>query len=810
MENYKNLLFIIFLLISFQAFTSLTENEEELENTIYLSSNINEVFASTELTQYFTNPLKKTIELIVSFPIKKEINLLKFEITMGEKIVVSKVLPKEEAEEKYESSIHSGDTGFISKYDEEMSNYEVNIGNIEAKQKIKLRTYFIQNIGSQDMSYEFVIMEKYPTFHYEELNIDKPRNKKIIANFEVETQSKITRLNAPFYDEKAKNNSIYEVSFSDNYKKANIVYIKNPDDQKNIDTLGSGEEIGYAGQVNKPTFFTSFCILFRTENMNKPILYYQYNPELDEISYSINYVFSSRHLQNIPIPEIPDQDNTKSYYSIYEENLINDTPGLFIFLVDQSGSMMGKSIELVRKALLLFIQSLPSGSYFQFIGFGTNFIKYNENPVEYNKENVENIIDIISNMQANLGGTNINSPLEAIYKDTNYSKINLSKNILILTDGQIFDRDQCIDLITANSDKFRLNSLGIGDSFDKVFIERSGKLGKGSFLFVENLEEINSAVINTLNKCLRHYITDIDYNFKNYKNNFNSNIISCNQENNLAYQDEIINFSFILNEDNKIDLDEILEPIQIEIIGKNPIKLIKEIASFDKENSIKISNGDLLSKMIVGKALKNNKDLIDDKNKEVDFSIKYQILSKNTALFAVIINDINDLQQNKLITVNLNNYISKISEDYGMAWGSINSNNPMPSAPSWGGNGNAGGFPIFDVYESEEENEKDEFEDMVTQLIMKQDIIEGFWDENEETKNLINLLGNDIYNNIDNKIKMLNKEDTENKIKYTILVIYYLNNILADKINDYRLIINKANNFLLNQGITYEDFIKEI
>jgi hypothetical protein len=133
------------------------------------------------------------------------------------------------------------------------------------------------------MSYEFVIMEKYPTFHYEELNIDKPRNKKIIANFEVETQSKITRLIASFYDEKAKNNSIYKESFSDNYKKANIVYIKNPDEQNNMDTLGSGEEIGYAGQVNKPTFFTSFCILFRTENMNKHILYYQHNPEFDEI-----------------------------------------------------------------------------------------------------------------------------------------------------------------------------------------------------------------------------------------------------------------------------------------------------------------------------------------------------------------------------------------------------------------------------------------------------------------------------------------------------------------------------------------------
>ena len=69
----------------------------------------------------------------------------------------------------------------------------------------------------------------------------------------------------------------------------------------------------------------------------------------------------------MPIPEIPDQDNMVSYYSKYENKNINDAPGLFIFLVDQSGSMHYKSIELVKQGLLLFIQSLPSGSYFQLI-----------------------------------------------------------------------------------------------------------------------------------------------------------------------------------------------------------------------------------------------------------------------------------------------------------------------------------------------------------------------------------------------------------------------------------------------------------
>ena len=47
-------------------------------------------------------------------------------------------------------------------------------------------------------------MEKYPTFHYKGLNEEGARNKIIKANFKIETQSKITRLIAPFYDEEAK------------------------------------------------------------------------------------------------------------------------------------------------------------------------------------------------------------------------------------------------------------------------------------------------------------------------------------------------------------------------------------------------------------------------------------------------------------------------------------------------------------------------------------------------------------------------------------------------------------------------------
>ena len=228
--------------------------------------------------------------------------------------------------------------------------------------------------------------------------------------------------------------------------------------------------------------------------------------------------------------------------------------------------------------------------------------------------------------------------------------------------------------------------------------------------------------------------------------------------------------------------------------------------------------------MIVGKALKNNKELIDDEKKEIEFSIKYQILSKNTALFAEIINDYNDINNKKLISVNLNDYIrkyisvlnslSKSSESMSMRSLTIDipyySNgldgiNIFESLPKEGCENNE----IKEEKEEEEENILNN-ED-IRKLIISQNSIEGYWEENEVIKKIMKIIGEDKIIKINNKIKLLNKEvENENKIKYTILVIYYLNLEYLDKINEYILIINKAKKYLLNQGIKYEIIIKGI
>ena len=360
--------------------------------------------------------------------------------------------------------------------------------------------------------------------------------------------------------------------------------------------------------------------------MNEPIIYSQYIPEKKETAYSINYTYISKNLKYIPCSMKPDEDNTLSYINIYEkyeDNIMNETPGLFIFLLDISGSMSGEALFLAKNALLLFIQSLPKESYFQIIGFYQYYKHYNEKPVKYNEENIYNIRETINLLSAQTYETNLYPPLLEILNQ-DYSEINFSKNIFILTDGYIKDNDKCINLIKNNLNGFRIHSIGLGNDVDKIFIEQCAKLGKGSSSFIKGIKDVNSVVINALSKASRPYITNIKFEFENYKNEIASSIIKCNPINNFAYQNEVMNYSFILPGNKEIT------DLKIRLTGKDPINQIEIRNTLEK--MIKLENGDEMSKMIVGIALKNNENLISKDEK------KKLILQKNIKFYQKIHN----------------------------------------------------------------------------------------------------------------------------------------------------------------------------
>ena len=113
-------------------------------------------------------------------------------------------------------------------------------------------------------------------------------------------------------------------------------------------------------------------------------------------------------------------------------------------------------MEITKKALEIFLQSLPAKSYYQLIGFGSNYKKYHTISKEYTQKNINKTLRLISSLKANLGSTEIYEPLKEIYKSNEiYDKINLSRKIFLLTDGFIdSSKKETLNLIKENNSKF--------------------------------------------------------------------------------------------------------------------------------------------------------------------------------------------------------------------------------------------------------------------------------------------------------------------------------------------------------------------
>ena len=78
-----------------------------------------------------------------------------------------------------------------------------------------------------------------------------------------------------------------------------------------------------------------------------------------------------------------DLSSAGTYRGGVEEYL--DSSSEFIFLIDVSGSMSGNSLDCAKKALELFLRSLPENSKFNIIEFESAFISFRQLPIEYNQ-----------------------------------------------------------------------------------------------------------------------------------------------------------------------------------------------------------------------------------------------------------------------------------------------------------------------------------------------------------------------------------------------------------------------------------------
>ena len=737
-----------------------------------VNSTVNELFAKSIVTQKFSNPTDNPIELKIYIIKNDKLLFSSFKCKIGDNVEVkSKVIKKEKAEVKYTDSIASGNAAiFVSQDPENENRTIINMGNIPPKNEVIFTTEFIHLIEASE-KYEFELFRNLPIFKGGE---DIYQNSELKGKIQISVKNEIINIEKKIL---MKNLKITEEKYI-NDKKTNYIILYE------IDQLPEFSWNNYEYIPSSKIYFDSI--------INKPFIYCQ-ESSLNEKNYILNYRYKNEKSEN-------------------DEEISH--PAIFIFLLDQSGSMSGERIKIASKALELFIQSLPAGSYYQIIGFGSDYKVYDDAPKEYNIDNIKNSLEMIKKLGADLGGTNIEGPLKYIYdSDSKYEKIKLPRNIILLTDGEAWDKEKGLILIEKNNSKFMLHSIGIGNDFDEDLIKNAATLGKGNYNFCKDLDNLNNIIASEINKATSSYVTNIEI-----KSNLDekNKIKNCNIPN-ILRDNSLINLYYILdNNIDKINLNIKYDDKEIDKPIENNYEIIPE----------KIEKGDDLSKLIIYNYINNDKNTPEDE--KIKLALKYQIFIKNTSLFAEInfSEKITEEMKLKIIGKKEDNIIpilrkeERLFDCYEMEeccnFDSLECkiSNEMSymrlSSPSIAlfqtkfDLGSAS-FEKNKIIKKEEKLDLNEKESIM-KMVGTQNFVEGFWEENEYTKEIKNK-----YQKEYEQIKGIKNKNMNDTIALTILIIYFLSKEHPNLISELIMIIKKAKLFISKQTKdNYDNIIKEI
>jgi len=550
-----------------------------MEKKIIVNTYSNEIYSKTEVILNYTNSKDNPIELIIEIPIRTQLIFESFTAKIKDRIIKSKIMDKEKAEEKYNDAIAQGNTGLTTSYKLDEKLYEVKIGNLPAKESLELKCYFIQFISLKNGLYYLNIIKDFPKI----LNYTP---NEIQGEVIIETNSEMTEINT----------GNIKGSFLDENKKKYKINYKNEDIEK---------------------------ILFKTKNMKLPLLMSQYNPSTNETNYILNTFI--------------EQDPK------FKENKY---PCLFILIIDQSGSM-SSSMNEVTKTLSNLIDYFPQESYYQLIGFGSNYKKYDSQPKINTKENIIASKKIINSLDADMGGTDLSKPLNNILKEyyMDYQNISLSKQIIILTDGDINLGEDIIELIKLHNNEFKIHLIGMGHYINEETIINTSKVGNGSYHIINDASDLNKELLDIINECTKDYINNYTFTLND------KYFYELQSINKTTYSNESMNYCFI--KENNNDNNE----INIKFNWENFKEKFEKQYLFKKGDIIRLPDGEDLSKLIIGLSFKY--DIIKNEKEQINFSKKYQVLSKLTTLFADIVNENSII--NKMETVKQASNIPNIS-----------------------------------------------------------------------------------------------------------------------------------------------------
>ena len=371
-------------------------------------------------TMKYSNKESNPIEAIFIFPLDEQAAVCGFQATIDGRTIVAEVQEKQEAQDTYDDAISSGHSAFLLEESDESSDiFQISVGNLPPVKEAVVELRFVTELaveakGRVVFVLPTVLNPRYtPQDSAPSLSAQVPRVAAVSSPYAFEFEMKVKAIS-----------SISEISSTSNTLKVEI----NESDatQANI-TLAEAHKFDKDVEIH-----------ILTREPFKPQAIVERGVKTEGTEDEEGFMASPVVMLNF-FPEFKTSESSEK--------------GEFVFVVDRSWSMWGSKNDSARETLLLFIKSLPDGCYFNVVGFGSSYKTLFDKSVLYNDENLKKATDLAGSMEADLGGTEILSPLQWVFSQPLVK--GHPRQLFLLTDGEVGNTQQVISLVQKHSNSAR-------------------------------------------------------------------------------------------------------------------------------------------------------------------------------------------------------------------------------------------------------------------------------------------------------------------------------------------------------------------
>ncbi|CAH1801770.1 unnamed protein product [Owenia fusiformis] len=450
-----------------------TNQEEVPLKNISVNVEIQGFVSNTESTLLYENSSDETFEATFFFPLDDQSAVYNFEAEIEGRIIVAECQEIEQAKKTYEDAIQAGRSAFILEEDRNTGDiFKCTVGNVPAKTDVKIKLSYVSDLTIEaDKSVKYVLpIVLNPRYSPEgsAQNTEKPndainftKGSEIPYSLEcavhLTSDYVINDVKANKYDvnveyednEKKRAKATLRESFKFDCDLTFLVFYDLTFEPHMVLEQGSKDKDGYLSQ---------------------DVVMLNFYPELKDVEFSGN--------------------------------------AEYIFVVDRSGSMGGKRIIQAKETLHLFLKSLPVGSYYNIVSFGSSYKTLFKKSQEYSKSSLDEGLQLQKSMGADLGGTEILAPFKWIYEQDILP--GYPRQIFLLTDGSVWNTDEVIKLVKDNVNTTRVFTFGIGDGASTSLVKGLADAGKGKSEFVTGSDNLRAKVMSSLKCSMQPSISDLD------------------------------------------------------------------------------------------------------------------------------------------------------------------------------------------------------------------------------------------------------------------------------------------------------------